>query len=367
MLRSPRLATPRRSPAGSSPPASLALASRFALGAVAALAGVTALAACGPKAKPGGGPTGPVAVPIPEGPGCPAAAAVHLAVYRPAQEGSPGGWTLPLANRLLEDDSAPPGYRALDAAAAQAAAIPPPPPRLWLMPPGGAPCQATPGAFYAETINDGQPNELLGVQLTTSCAAPAQDGPDKLLALVADVAPTGCVIIGPRPVAGRVGEYDEKGTSWQILRQSTPLPPALEAVVEQRPCEAPCERLWAVDQLDFAGKPIAWDVTLEWLQRNPAEPDFCKWPRESTGGLWFADAAGAAQRLPADLDHDFHLGAMLADRSGPKVVFLETIGEYSTLDLPAGAPPQLGRNLRWFHPHEEDHAGDRQLGPYCGP
>lgn len=334
---------------------------RSALTALCALVSLGAIA-CGPKPKPDG-PAGPVAVPIPDGPGCPGAASVMVAVYHEQSEGAPATWTLPLANRPSAETAA--RFQILAAAAATAAAIPAPPPKLWLMPPGQPPCEAQAGAFYADTVVDGPANDVLGVQLTTQCAAPGKDQPLQVLAIVADAAPTGCVAILPRPVAGRVGEAQAQ--SWQVMSQSTPMPPAVEAAMPQKPCAAPCERLWTVAQLDFAGKPIAWDISLEWLRVDPAQPDVCQWQSEHDGGVWFATPAGAAERLAHEhAIEPLHLGAVLADRAGAKVLVLEHIGEYATFDL-GGAAPQPARHLRWYAPNEELYAGDRKLGPYCGP
>lgn len=368
MPRLPRLATSR-----------VLVASQSAAAALAAVAAL-GLTACGPKAKPGG-PAGPVAVPIPEGPGCPSAASVLVAVYHEATAGAPGTWTLPLANRATTETT--PRFQTLDAAAAAAANIPAPPAKLWLMPLGAPPCEATPGAFYADTVVDGPANDVLGVQLTTACPAPGKEQPLQLLAIVADAAPTGCVSILPRPVAGRVGEVVSvppaagappppagapPAQTWQVMAQSTPMPPAIAAAVPQKECAAPCEPLWTVAQLEFAGKPIAWDVSLEWLRADPAQPDVCQWQTERDGGIWVSNASGAAERLTHDhAVEPLHLGAVLADRSGAKVLVLEHIGEYATFDLTAGAAPQQARHLRWYQANEELYAGDRKLGPYCGP
>lgn len=323
-----------------------------------------ALAACGGKAKPDSQQAGPSAVPIPDGPGCPAASAVMVAVWREASPGVEAGWTLPLANKPSTATAAV--FQLLDDAGR--AALPPAPPKLWLINPAAAtpPCEATPGAAYSDTVNDGPVNEILGVQLTTSCPAPGKDQPQQALALAADVAPTGCVAILPRPVAGRVGEAANQ--TWQIVPQSTPMPPAIEAAVPSKPCEAPCEKLWTVSQLEFGGHPIAWDVAQEWLRVDPAQPNVCEWKTEHEGGIYLANAIGAAELFHHEhAIEPLHLGAVLADRSGAKVLVLEHIGEYSTFDLHSGGRPTPGRHLHWYSPNEELYAGDRRLGPYCGP
>lgn len=322
-------------------------------------------AACGAKAKPSPiapAPAGATAVPIPDGPPCPSAESVMIAVAHEPSPGVPAMWHLPLANRPTEETAA--RYRVLDAAAATAAAIPAPPPKLWLMS-GGALCEASPGAYYAEVIVDGPPNEVLGVQLTTKCALPAAEAAQQAVALAADVAPAGCVAILPRPVAGRVAE--EQNGQWRVLPQSTAIPPALAAALPQKSCSAPCEPLWTVAQLDFAGKPVAWDVALEWLRVDPAQPDVCQWASEGDGGVFMANAAGGAERIAdGHAAVPLHLGALLADRAGAKVLVLEHIGEYATFELSAGAS-KPARYLRWFVPNEEHYGGDRKLGPYCGP
>jgi len=340
--------------------------SAVALAAVSCSA-LALLGACGPKAKPTSAPpTGPTAVPIPDGPGCPTGASVYVAVWRDATAGVSAGWTLPLANRTSAATT--PAFQLLDEASA--ASLPARPAKLWLMPPGAPPCEATPGAAYADTVVDGPANDILGVQLTSKCPAPGKEQSQQLIALAADAAPTGCVAILPRPVAGRVGEA--QGSSWQILPQSTPMPPAVEAAVPQKECAAPCERLWTVAQLELGGKPIAWDVAVEWLRVDPAQPDVCQWSTEHDGGIYFAKAGGGAEILQHQhAVEPLHLGVLLADRSGPKVIVLEHIGEYATFDVGAGgasgAAPAPARHLRWYVPNEELYAGDRKHGPYCGP
>lgn len=320
-------------------------------------------AACGPKAKPAPAVApASAAVPIPDGPPCPAAEAVMIAVAHEAGPGVAAQWHLPLANRSTEETAA--RYRVLDAAAASAAGLPAPPPKLWLMS-GGALCEASPGAYYSEVVIDGKANEILGVQLTTKCALPAADAAQQAVALLADVAPTGCVAILPRPVAGRVAE--EQNGQWSVLPQSTPIPPAVAAALPQKSCVAPCETLWTVAQVDFAGKPVAWDVALEWLRVDAAQPDACQWASEGDGGVFWANPAGAVERV-AD-GHavvPLHLGALLADRGGAKVLVLEHIGEYATFDVASGTN-KPARYLRWVQPNEELYGGDRKLGPYCGP
>lgn len=336
----------------------LRFSARVPLGLLAALA----LSACGGKAKPDSQQAGPSAVPIPDGPGCPAASAVMVAVWREASAGVEAGWTLPLANK--PSTATAPAFQLLDDAGR--AELPAAPAKLWLLAPGAPPCEAAAGAAYSDVIVDDPANEILGVRLTTSCPAPGAEHAQQQIALAADAAPTGCVAILPRPVAGRVGEAANQ--TWQIVPQSTPMPPAIEAAVPSKPCEAPCEKLWTVSQLEFGGHPIAWDVALEWLQADPAQPDVCQWKTEHDGGIYVANAIGAAELFHHEhAIEPLHLGAVLADRAGAKVLVLEHIGEYSTFDLVSGSKPAVGRHLRWYAPNEELYAGDRRLGPYCGP
>lgn len=320
-------------------------------------------AACGPKAKSppiaGGAATGTAgAVPIPEGPPCPAADAVMIAAVHDTGPGAPNRWHLPLANRPSTATS--PSYRVLDAAAASAAGVPAAPAKLWMMV-NGTLCEATAGDYYSSVVLDGPANEILGVQLTTKCALPSNEQPQLAVAFAAEAAPTGCVSILPRPVAGRVG--DDQNGRWSVLPQSTPIPDGLAAALPRKECQPPCEALWTVAQVDFGGKPVAWDATLEWLRVDPQQ-DACSWASEGDGGVYLA-ATGA--RL--DDQHavsPLHLATLLADRGGPKTLLLENVGEYTTVDLTA-APPRVARHLRWYLPNEELYAGDRKLGPYCGP
>ncbi|MEZ4360627.1 MAG: hypothetical protein R3B48_10620 [Kofleriaceae bacterium] len=321
---------------------------------------VLAVAACGPKPPPNSN----TAIPIPDGPGCPSAESTMVVVYHAATATRPAGWSLPLANRRSEASEE--RYDVLDPTAAAGAGIPTPPARLWVLQVGAPPCEATSGAFFSHTVIDGPANDVLGVELTTTCPAPASEQAVQGIAVVAEASPTGCVVLLPRPVAGRVAE--EGSDTWKVLPQSTPMPPAVEAALPTKTCVAPCEELWTVSQVDLSGSPLAWDAAVEWLHVDPAQPDPCQWASEGDGGVLVANADGSAARVDVPgASTQLHLAGALADRGGPKVLVLEHIGEYATLDLRAGAPPRLGRHLRWYLPNEELYAGDRKLGPYCGP
>lgn len=337
------------------------------------------LAACPPKRGGGGGPTAP------SGPGCPAASAVYMASYLSPDEGNKAGdkagdkagareghtgWVLPLHDKVVDSVEGIPDYQAIDAAAASAAGVPAPPRTAWLLTPAG-PCKATIGGYYAAAVDGPPANLTYGVELT-GCAAPPEqsDGSGIVLAYdagLADAAPADCKLVPPKPVAGRLGETDDKG-AWSRPKKETPIPPAFGKAIPDRPCEPPgCEKLWSIAEVDVGGKPVAWAGAVNWLTIPPGDaPDKqCEWKAERFSGFFVAAPDGAPVKVTEAQDHPLVMTAVLADSGGAKVLIATAPGEYTTYDLGGGAA-RVGRHLVWIVQSPEAYTEVDQLGPACG-
>jgi hypothetical protein len=145
--------------------------------------------------------------------------------------------------------------------------------------------------------------------------------------------------------------------------KDTPIPPEIAKVVPAKSCTPPaCEPLWSIAQIDVGGKPIAWAGALNWLATDAGEP--CKWKAERFSGFFVAGPDGAPVRVTEGQDHPLALTAVLADKSGAKVLVAEGPGEYSTYDLANGAAT-LARHLVWFRPDPESYDVVDHLGPVC--
>ena len=332
---------------------------------------VPALALCAacPRNRAGGG--GPAA---PAGLGCPPARSVYLASYLSPEEGSKEGhtgWVLPLHDKVVDSLEGVAEYRTIDAAAASAAGVPAPPKVAWLLTPNG-PCKATIGGYYAAAIEGPPANLTYGVELS-GCAAPPETSDASAIVLtydggIADAgAPTDCKLVPPRPVAARLGEHDDKGT-WSRPTKETPIPPAFEKVIPDRPCAPPgCEKLWSIAQVDAGGRPVAWAGAVNWITIPPGDgPDKqCEWKAERFSGFFVPGPDGTPVKVTEAQDHPLVLSAVLADAGGAKVLVATGPGEYTTYDLGGGAA-RVGRHLVWLIPHPESYAEVDQLGPQCG-
>ena len=330
---------------------------------LALLALIAALAGC-PRPRPGGaGPT-PAA-----GAGCPAATGVHVASYLSPEPGEQGhtGWVLPLSDRMVPSLEGVAEYAPLDAAAASAAGVPAPPSSLWLLVPGGPPCKATIGGYYAAAIDAPTPNIAHGVELS-GCAAPPDPETASAIAIVSDAPPTGCQLIAPRNVATRLGDVDDQ-KRWQRPAKATPIPPALAAALPPHTCEPPgCETLYSFGQVDVGGKPVAWAGAINWLTipAGAAPESQCSWQAERFSGFFVAGANGAPVKVTEGQDHPLALTAVLADAGGPRLLLAEGPGEYTVYTLgPSGAA--VGRHLVWLVPHPDSYAALDNLGPACEP
>ncbi len=336
---------------------------------------ISILAGCPPKPG-GGGPTpnlgsGAVAA----GPGCPTATAVHVASYVSPEERSPSpppagapakpshaGWVLPLFDRVVDSLDGIAEFATIDAATATAAGVPAPPASAWMLQPGAAPCKLTIGSYYAAAIDAPTKNVAYGVQLS-GCPAPPDPQTASAIVLATDASPTGCLLVGPRAVAMRLGEYD-KSDHWQRPTKQTPIPPALAAVIPQHACTAPaCESLWSIAQVDVGGKPVAWAGAVNWLETAGDEP--CSWKAERFSGFFIAGPDGSPVRVTEGQDHPLALTAVLADRGGAKVLVAEGPGEYATFALGGGAAT-VANHLVWLRPDPVSYENLDNLGPVCG-
>ncbi len=319
-----------------------------------------ALAAC-PRKHAGSGPV-PTA-----GTGCPTASGVYVASYLTPEEATKGhtGWVLPLHDKVVDSVENVPEYASIDASTATAAGVPVPPAELWIL--GGTqPCKATLGSYYAAAIAAQTPNLAYGIELT-GCAAPPDPQNASAIVVVSDTMPAECQIVAPRPVAQRLGEPDKAG-QWQRPAKETPIPPAISAAIPSKPCTAPgCEMLWSIAQVDVGGKPVAWAGAVNWLAiPDGAKPGSqCEWKAETFSGFFVAGPDGTPVKVTDAQDHPLALTAVLADRTGAKVLVAEGPGEYSTYDLGAGNAA-VGRHLVWLRPDPSSFETVDRLGPECG-
>lgn len=319
------------------------------------LLGLSTLAACPPKTPTTGG-----GGPMPPGVGCPDAASVFVVSYLTPEEDGKGhtGWVLPLHDKIVDTLDGE-DYKAIDPAAAGAAGVPAPPRDLWLLVPGGAPCKPTIGAYYAAGIDAPDKNITYGVELA-GCQPPPDPANASAIAVVSTASPSECQVIGPRGIAQRLGELDKAG-KWQKPVKDTPIPPNLAAVVPAKDCAAPaCEKLWSFAQVDVGGQPVAWAGAVNWLQVS----EDCEWKGERFSGFFVVGADGAPVKVTEGQEHPLALTAVLADKTGAKVLVAEGPGEYSTYAL-GGGTAQLGRHLVWLRPHPDSYDALDHLGPVC--
>jgi hypothetical protein len=330
---------------------------------------VAVLAGC---PAPGAAPQSP-APPAQAGAGCPAASGVYVASYltHDAAAGAPDaghtGWVLPLHDRKVPTVAGVPEYGAIDPAAAQAAGVPEAPRAVWLMTPGQPPCRATAGSYYAAVV-DTPPNITYGVELGGCAAPPADQQQDaEAIALVSDAPPSDCQLLAPQPVAARVGESDAQ-QHWQRPTKETPIPPALAAVIPPHDCRPPgCETLWAIAQVDVAGRPVAWAGAVNWLTIPPGTTaaSQCDWKADTFAGFFVAGPDGRAVRVTEGQDHPLLLTAVLADSAGPRALLAEGAGEYTSYDLTGGSV-RVARHLVWLTLGPDAYAIDERIGPACG-
>jgi hypothetical protein len=299
------------------------------------------------------------------GVGCPPASAVYVASYLAPEEGAAKqghtGWVLPLADRMVDTLDNVPEYATIDPATAVSAGVPAAPKDLWMMMPNG-PCKVTIGNYYAAAIDAPQKNIAYGVELS-GCAPPGNAAPETAIALASAEPPGQCLVYPPKPVAARLGEFDDKN-HWSRPAKQTEIPAAIASQIPAHDCTAPaCEKLWSVGQIDIGGKPVAWSVAVNWLATGD-EAKQCEWKAESFSGFFVAGADGAPAKITDSQEHPLPLFAVLADGSGPKIVLASGPGEYTAYDY-AGGQLVAGRHLVWLRPHPDSWDEIDHLGPVC--
>ncbi len=315
--------------------------------------GLLTLAACPPK----GGPT--TGGPTPPGVGCPDASNVFVVSYLTPEEGGKGhtGWVLPLHDQVVATIDGE-DYKAIDAAAAGAAGVPVPPQSVWLLS-GGAPCKATVGGYYAAGIDAPEKNITYGVELS-GCQPPPDPANASAIAVVSSDNPSECQVVGPRGLAQRLGEVDKAG-KWQKPLKETPIPANLAAIIPQKDCAAPtCEKLWSMAQVEVGGQPVAWAGAVNWLEVS----EECEWKGERYSGFFIVGPDGKPLKVSEGQDHPLALTAVLADKTGAKVLVAEGPGEYTTYTL-GGGRAQVARHLVWLRPHPDSFEALDHLGPAC--
>lgn len=328
----------------------------MSIGRLALTFGLLSLAACPPKNPATGGGT---ALP---GVGCPDAANVFVVSYLTPEENGKGhtGWVLPLHDKVVDAIDGE-DYKTIDPGAATAAGVPQPPQSLWLLQPNGQPCKATVGSFYAAGIDAPEKNVTYGVELT-GCNPPPDPANASAIAVVSADTPNQCQVNGPRGVAQRLGEVDQQG-KWQKPTKETPIPPNLAALVPQpkNDCAAPtCEKLWSFAQVEVGGQPVAWAGAVNWLQAS----EDCDWKGERYSGFFIVGPDGAPVKVTEGQEHALALTAVLADKTGAKVLIAEGPGEYATYAL-GGGMAKVGRHLVWLRPHPDSFEALDHLGPVC--
>jgi hypothetical protein len=312
-------------------------------------------------------PQQPVSPPPPAA-GCPTASNVYIASFLTQDEpGGHTGWVLPLHDLSVVTNANQPEYATIDATTAQALGVPTPPASIWMMVPGQVPCRATAGAYYGAVVDSPTPNVTYGVELT-GCAPPPKDQQQdaEAIAVVSEQAPTECQVLSPQPVATRLGETDAQ-KHWQRPTKETPIPPAFAAMLPPHDCQAPgCEMLWSVAQVDVASRPVAWAGAVNWLTipPNTTAGSQCDWKVETFAGFFVAGPDGKAVKVTEGQDHPLLLSAVLADRTGARLLVAEGPGEYSTYDFLAGGV-KLARHLVWLTLGKDATVIDERIGPVC--
>jgi hypothetical protein len=326
--------------------------------------------ACMPQGSSNTTPPPSPPPPAASGGQCPAADGVYVASFL-SQDAVKGrsGWVLPLHAMAIEPGASTkmPDYAILDATAATVSGVPAAPTgTLWLVTPGVAPCRASLGRYYAAKLPGPPASLAYGVELE-GCAAPSDPQDSGGIAMVTDLPPDDCKLDAPRPVALRLGDEDGQ-KQWHRPVRQTPIPPALTAVLPQRTCLPPgCEQLWAIGEVDFAGRPVAWTGAINWLTIDNAAPSAqCTWKTERDSGTWIVGPDAKPGKLTEGQTpgHTLALSAVLSDNGGPRVALVEGPGEYATYSLATGVA-KLARSVTWMLvPNDAWEQGDH-LGPTC--
>ena len=285
---------------------------------------IVLLAACGGPASTSPGATG-----------CPPATAVALARWHDADRvGETGDYRVPLGYRAAETPDTPvPGP--VPSFVMSRLGLGPLPPSVWLLRPGVAPCAAQIAGYVAERRIDRDGGD--GVELAavlSGCAAPDDDAALAWVSLVG-AEPTGCRLVAPARVDARVASFDGDAFA---LPEPAPLPEAWAALVTPAECDAPCERLWSIDEL--AGAPLLTEVVVTELESNL---DVCAVAPVDRGGVFATVAGGAPIAIPLPLG--IALDGALVDDSGTRVVLGRSASQWVAVDLFADGQPGARREV----------------------
>jgi hypothetical protein len=150
--------------------------------------------------------------------------------------------------------------------------------------------------------------------------------------------------------------------------RETAIPPVLAATLPQRQCLPPgCEQLWALGEVDFAGRPVAWTGAVNWLTiDNPAPSAQCTWKTERESGTWVVGADGKPTKLVEGqtAGHMLALSTILSDSGGPRAALVEGPGEYASYALSA-AGAKLAHHVTWMLVPDTAWEQSDHLGPVC--
>lgn len=323
------------------------------------------LAGCPPQ----GASTGPQAVPSAQsGAGCPGGSGVYIASYVTNEPGKGrAGWVMPLHAMQVDPGASEhvPDYAPMDATAASVSGVPAAPAgNAWLVTAQAAPCKLTLGGYYAAKL-PGPPASLsYGIELE-GCPAPADPQEDGGLVMFSDQAPGGCQVQGPNPIALRLGDTDQQ-QQWHRPAKETPIPEPIASIVPPHDCRPPtCEPLWAIGEVDVAGKPAAWSAAVNWLATDNATAQ-CTWHAERWSGFFVPGPDGKPLKITEGQDHPLALSAVLSDATGPRVALADGPGAFATYDLTPGAA-RLAHAMTWMLAPDGAWEMIDHLGPICAP
>ncbi len=251
----------------------------------------------------------------------------------------------------------------------QAADIARPTQAMWIMQPGLAPCRARIGKAYRAAIDvKDSPNISYGLELH-GCPPPAEQDEDEAVVAGSPTSPGLCQI-RPRSRSRRASAMSIRGTSGRATSRSRSRP-ASRRSAPQKTCTAPdCEMLWSFLQVDVAARPVAWSGAVNWMQ-TPAVPAdvsaVCKYAIESFSGFFVPGPNNTATKVSDGQDHTLALTAVLADKTGAKVMLADGAGEYSTYDFQVDGSVKLARHVVWLLADAAAYGVDDRVGPVREP
>ncbi len=116
-------------------------------------------------------------------------------------------------------------------------------------------------------------------------------------------------------------------------------------------------------EIDVDKIPAAWAAAVNWLEvGDPAQQ--CTWHADSFNGFFIPNSDGQAVKVTEGQDHPLALVGVLADLTGPHVLFADGTGEYTAYDLGHGAAT-VGHHAVWAISDAADYVIDDKIGPRC--